>query len=242
MSLTYSNPLTLIPAYDAYPVYDKPNVATLRHCFVPPVPPKTSILKPPPQPDPVSVNSSPSIDMSQMPPEVQALVSSWRAGTITRGRTTDDYYPTAEENARRDAKDTERARRVQAGEFVSLTPRQPTTTARSMTDMMHGLEESFTGRSKNSSPHRPQVPPIDIILPPGMPGTGLGLGIVSADVANLNREAEDYQWDARSQKLVQTSRASPFDIEIVPVRPIFSLHLPSADGRAIAQDQSEERE
>ena len=221
------------------PVGVIPNMATLRtgsttpQGFVPPVPPKKSILKPPPRPDPVSVDSSPSVDMSQMPPEVQAQVSGWRAGAIARGEPTDDYYPTAEEKARRDAKEAERARRVQAGEPVSPTPRrtseweivaeQPTTAApRSVTDMMYELDESLTEGSKNSSPHRPQVPPIDVMLPPGGPGIGLGLGIGSNDVANLEREAEDYQWDALSRKLVQTPRSSPFDIEIVPVRPISS--------------------
>ena len=239
------------------PVGVIPNMATLRtgsttpQGFVPPVPPKRSILKPPPQPDPVmvAVDSSPSIDMSQMPPEVQAKVHDWRTDAIARGETMDDYYPTAEEKARRNAKDAERARRVQAGEPVSPTPRgaseweivaaQPATTApRSVTDMLRELDESVTEGSKNSSPHHQQVSPMDVMLAPGGPGIGLGLGIGSNDVANLEREAEDYQWDARSRKLVQTPRASPFDIEIVPVRPIYSLNHPSTDGRLIAHDQS----
>jgi len=223
------------------PVGVIPNMATLRtgsttpQGFGPPVPPKKSILKPPPPPDPVmiSVDSSPSVEMSQMPPEVRAQVDGWRAAAAARGESTEDYYPTTEEKARRDAKDADRARRVQAGESVSPIPRraseweivaeQPTTAPqRSKTEMMYELDESLTGESKNSSPNRPHVPPIDVILPPGGPGVGLGLGVGSDDVATLEREAEEYQWDARSQKLVQTPRASPFDIEIVPVCPISS--------------------
>ena len=90
--------------------------------------------------------------------------------------------------------------------------------------MWHDLDESLTEGSKHSSPH-PRVPAINVVLPPGGPDVGLGLGIGSNDVANLEREADDYQWDARSQKLVQTPRASPFDIEIVPVRSMSSLDL-----------------
>jgi hypothetical protein len=103
---------------------------------------------------------------------------------------------------------------------------QPATVPpRSVADMMHELDESLTEGSKNSSPHVPHVPPIDVMFPPGGPGIGLALGIGSNDVANLEREAEDYQWDARSRKLVQTPRASPFDIEVIPVRPVFPLDL-----------------
>ena len=57
------------------------------------------------------------------------------------------------------------------------------------------------------------------MLPPGGPGIGLALGIGSGDVSNLEREAEDYQWDARSQELIQTLRV--FDIEVIPVCPIY---------------------
>ena len=40
------------------------------------------------------------------------------------------------------------------------------------------------------------------MLSPGGPGIGLALGIGSGGVSNLEREAEDYQWDARSQELI----------------------------------------
>ena len=204
----------------------------------PPDPPKKSILKPPPQPDPVMVyvDSSPSIDMSQMPSVIQNQVSGWKAEAAARGELMEDYYPTAEEKALRDAKAAERARRIQAGEPVSPVPHraerweyvgeQPATVPqRSVADMMHELDESLTGGSKNSSPHRSHAPSIDVMLPPGGSGIGLALGIGSGDVATLEREAEDYQWDSRSQKLIQTPRASPFNIEIIPVRPIFLLGL-----------------
>lgn len=224
--------------------------------FVPPVPPKKSILKPPPSPDtePVVVDSSPSIDMSQMPPEVQAQVSGWIANAAARGEPIYDYYPTAERKAQCDTRDAERARRVQAGEPVSPSPRrhsaseweivpgQPiTATQRTVADVLRELDESVTEGSKHSSPRRSQNPSIDVTFPPGGPGAGLGLGIGSNDVANLEREAEDYQWDARSRKLVQTPRTSPFDIEVVPVRSISSLNFLSADGRTVAHEQSEER-
>ncbi len=61
------------------------------------------------------------------------------------------------------------------------------------------------------------------MLSPGGPGIGLALGIGSGGVSNLEREAEDYQWDARSQELIQTPRASSFNIEVIPVCPIFFL-------------------
>ena len=244
------------------PVGVIPNMATLRtgsttpQGFVPPVPPKKSILKPPPSPDtePVVVDSSPSIDMSQMPPEVQAQVSGWIANAAARGEPIYDYYPTAERKAQCDTRDAERARRVQAGEPVSPSPRrhsaseweivpgQPiTATQRTVADVLRELDESVTEGSKHSSPRRSQNPSIDVTFPPGGPGAGLGLGIGSNDVANLEREAEDYQWDARSRKLVQTPRTSPFDIEVVPVRSISSLNFLSADGRTVAHEQSEER-
>ena len=59
------------------------------------------------------------------------------------------------------------------------------------------------------------------MLPPGGHSIGLALGIGSGDVANLEREAEDYQWDARLQDLIQTPRTSPFNIEVIPVCPII---------------------
>lgn len=205
---------------------------------VPPAPSKKSILKPQTQPDPpmFSVNSSPSVDMAHMPLGVQNQVSDWRAAAAARGESTEDYFPTAEEKALRNAREADRARRVQAGEPVSPTPHhspgmewaivqeQPTTAPpRSMEAMMGELDESLTGESKTSSPQHQHAPPIDVILPPGGTSTGLGLGIGSNDVAMLEREAEDYQWDARSRKLVQTPRAAPFDFEIVPVLPVSSL-------------------
>ncbi len=55
----------------------------------------------------------------------------------------------------------------------------------------------------------------------------LALGIGSGDVANLKREAEDYQRDARSQELIQTQSASSFNIEVILVCPIFFLTLPT---------------
>ena len=222
------------------PVGIIPNMSALRagsttpQGSVQPGPLQKSILKPPPQPDPVmvSIESSPSIDMTQMPSDVQNLVSGWKAEAAARGESMEDYYPTAEERARGEARAAERARRIQAGEPVSPTPHRPeeweyvgeqpsTVPPRSMADMMHELDESLTEGSKNSSPHRSQVPSIDVMFAPGGPGIGLGLGIGSNDVANLEREAEDYQWDTRSRKLVQTPRASPFEFEIVPVRPVF---------------------
>ncbi len=222
--------------------------------IVPPDHRKKSILKPAPQPDPemAFIESSPSIDMSQMPSEVQNLVSGWKAEAAARGERTEDFYPTAEEKVLRDAKAADRARRIQAGEPVSPVPHlaerweyvgeQPgTVPPRSVTDMMHELDESITTGSKNSSPRRSHVPPLDVMLPPGGPGIGLALGIGSGDVANLEREAEDYQWDARSQKLIQTPRASPFDIEIIPVRPnFFLLTFITADRHSIAYNQPEE--
>lgn len=226
------------------PVGVIPNMSALRggsttpQGFGPPDPPPKSILKPPPPPDPlmVSVESSPSVDMSQMPPDVQNLVRGWKAEAAARGEPMEDYYPTSEEKARRDAKAADRARRLQAGEPVSPVPHRAEqweyvgeqtaiVPPRTMDDMMHELDESLTEGSKNSSPNRPHIPPIDVMLPPGGPGVGLALGIGTSDVANLEREAEDYQWDARSQKLIQTPRASPFNIEVIPVRPIFSLNL-----------------
>jgi len=75
--------------------------------------------------------------------------------------------------------------------------------------------------ARTRSPHRPHVPPLDVMLPPGGPSIGLALGIGSGDVANLGREAEEYQWDARSQELIQTPRASPFNFEFIPVCLIF---------------------
>ena len=221
------------------PVGVIPNMSALRtgsttpQGIVPSDPRMRSILKPAPQPEPemVFVETSPSVDMSQMPSEVQNLVSGWKAEAAARGERMEDFYPTAEEKAIRDARAADRARRIQAGERVSPVPHhaekweyvgeQPSTVPpRSVADMMHELDESITTGSKNSSPHRSHVPPLDVMLPPGGPGIGLALGIGSGDVANLEREAEDYQWDARSRKLIQTPRASPFDIEVVPVRPI----------------------
>jgi hypothetical protein len=214
---------------------DIPDMSALRggpKGFRPP-----GILKPP-RSDAVmaSVESSPSVDMSQMPPAVQNQVTGWKAEAAARGEAMEDYYPTAEEKARRDAKAAERARRIQAGEPVSPVPRraeewayvgqqQETVPPRSVADMMHELDESLTEGSKNSSPRRSHVPPIDVMFPPGGPGIGLALGIGSGDVENLEREAEDYQWDERSRKLIQTPRASPFNIEVIPVRPIFPLDL-----------------
>ena len=59
------------------------------------------------------------------------------------------------------------------------------------------------------------------MLPPGGPGIELGLGIGSGNVSNLEREAQDYQWDARSQELIQTPSASLFNIEVIPVCPNY---------------------
>ena len=222
------------------PVGVIPNMSTLRagsttpQGFGPPEPPKKSILKAPQQPDPemVYVETSPSIDMSMMPPETQHLVNGWRADAAARGERMEEYYPNSEERAQRDARAADRARRVQAGEPVSPIPHPaerweyveeapPMVAPRSVADVMRELDESVTEGSKHSSPHGPHAPPLDVMLPPGGPGIGLGLGIGSGDVANLEREAEDYQWDARSRKLVQTPRAVPFDIEVVPVRTGF---------------------
>ena len=219
------------------PVGVIPNMSTLRagsttpQGFGPPEPPKKSILKPPHQPDPemVYVETSPSVDMSQMPPEVQHLVSGWKADAAARGERMEEFYPNSEERAQRDLRAADRARRIQAGEPVSPIPhpaetweyvgeQSPMVPPRSVADVMRELDESITEGSKNSSPHGPHAPSLDVMLPPGGPGIGLGLGIGSGDVANLEREAEDYQWDSRSQKLVQTPRAAPFNIEVVPVR------------------------
>ncbi len=78
------------------------------------------------------------------------------------------------------------------------------------------------------------------MLPPSGPGIGITLGIGSGDIANLEREAEAYQWDARSQELIQTPRASPFNVEDIPVCSIFFLD-PPADRHAIAYNQPEGR-
>src|SRR5258706_8898595 len=88
--------------------------------------------------------------------------------------------------------------------------------------------------------HRPHVPPLDVMLPPGGPSIGIVLGVGSGDVANLEREAEAYQWDARSQELIQTPRASLFNIEAIPVCPKKFLTLPT-DRHAIADSQPEGR-
>ena len=227
------------------PVGVIPNMSTLRagsttpQGFGPPEPPKKSILKPPPQRDPemVYVETSPSVDMSMMPPEVQHLVSGWKADAAARGEPMGEFYPNSEERAQRDAKAADRARRLQAGEPVSPIPhpaerweyvgeQSEMVAPRSVADVMRELDESITEGSKNSSPHGSHAPPLDVTLPLGGAGTVLGLGIGNGDVANLEREAEDYQWDAQSQKLIQTPRAAPF-IEVVPVGPdifIFDLY------------------
>ena len=79
----------------------------------------------------------------------------------------------------------------------------------------------FTEGSKHSNPHRLRVPPLDVMLAPGGHGIGLALGIGGGDVANLEREVEELSVRRTVTGAYSNTRASPFNIEVIPVCPIF---------------------
>ena len=81
---------------------------------------------------------------------------------------------------------------------------------------MHELDESLSERS-----HVSLLATLCPLL--GGPGIGLALGTGSGDVANLEREAEELSVGRTITGAYSDTRPSSFNIEAIPVCPIFFL-------------------